>query len=91
LRFVFKKHIKKSDNINLKKYSLYITYVEEDKRAAGGSTILVRDNILHSYANLNTHQQAVAVRITLDKTITLCFGLHTTYFSTQVSPTQTFI
>jgi endonuclease/exonuclease/phosphatase family metal-dependent hydrolase len=72
LRFVFKKHIKKSDNINLKKYSLYITYVEEDKRAAGGSTILVRDNILHSYANLNTHQQAVAVRITLDKTITLC-------------------
>jgi endonuclease/exonuclease/phosphatase family metal-dependent hydrolase len=72
LRFVFKKHIKKSDNINLKKYSLYITYVEEDKRAAGGSTILVRDNILHSYVNLNTHQQAVAVRITLDKTITLC-------------------
>jgi hypothetical protein len=46
------------------------TYVDEDERAAGGSTIIVRDNILHSYVNLNTDLQAVAVRITLDKTIT---------------------
>jgi endonuclease/exonuclease/phosphatase family metal-dependent hydrolase len=29
-------------------------------------------NISHSYVNLNTDLQAVAVRITLDKTITLC-------------------
>jgi hypothetical protein len=42
------------------------------ERAAGGSTILVRNNVLHSYVNLNTDLQAVAVRITLDKTITLC-------------------
>jgi hypothetical protein len=48
------------------------TAVDEDERAAGGSTILVRDNILHSYVNLNTDLQAVAVRITLDTTITLC-------------------
>jgi hypothetical protein len=41
-------------------------------RAAGGSTILVQDNILHSYVNLITDMQAVAVRITLDNTITLC-------------------
>ena len=60
-------HLKKSDNINLKHYSVYSTYVDEDERAAGGSTILVRDNILHSYVNLNTDLQAVAVRITLDK------------------------
>ena len=46
--------------------------VYEDERAVGGSTILVRDNILHSYVNLNTYLQAVAVRITLDKTPTLC-------------------
>jgi exonuclease III len=61
-----------SDNINLKIYSVYSTYVDEDERAVGGSTILVQDNILHSYVNLNTDLQAVAVRITLDKTITLC-------------------
>jgi hypothetical protein len=48
------------------------TAVDEDERAAGGSTILVRDNILHSYVNLNTDLQAVVVRITLDTTITLC-------------------
>jgi len=80
-------HLKKSDNINLKYDSLYSTYADEDERAAGGSTILVRDNILHSYVNLNTDLQAVAVRITLDKTV---FGLHTTKFSTQFSPTKKF-
>ena len=51
---------------------MYGTYVDEDERAGGGSTILVRDNALHSYVNLNTDLHAVAVRITLDKTITLC-------------------
>jgi hypothetical protein len=50
----------------------FCTYVDEDERAAGGSTILVRNTVLHSHANLNTDLQAVAVRITLDKTITLC-------------------
>ena len=49
-------HLKKGDNINLKIYSVYSTYmyVDEDERAVGGSTILVQDNILHSYVNLNT-------------------------------------
>ena len=51
---------------------MYSTYVDDDERAAGASTILVRNNVLHSYVNLNTDLQAVAVRITLDKTITLC-------------------
>jgi hypothetical protein len=39
----------KSDNINLKNYSVYSTYVDAGERAAGGSTILVRDNSLYSY------------------------------------------
>ena len=51
---------------------MYSTYVEEDERAAGGSTILVRDNVLNSYLNLNTDLQAVSVRITLDNTVNLC-------------------
>jgi len=51
---------------------VYNTYVDEGERAAGGSTIFVRDNILHSCVNLNTDLQAVAVRISLDKAITLC-------------------
>ena len=51
---------------------MYSTYVDEDEQAAGDSTIFVRENILHSYVNLNTDLQAVTVGITLDKTITLC-------------------
>ena len=65
-------HLKKSDNITLKNYSLYSTYVAEDERAAGGSTIFIRNNIVHSTVDLKTDLQAVAVRISLDKTITLC-------------------
>ena len=52
-------------------YSVYSIYVDDDGKAAGGSTIL-RDSILHSYVNLDTDLQAVAVCISLDKTITLC-------------------
>ena len=63
---------------------MYNTYVDE--RAAGGSTILVRDNILHSYVNLHTDLQAVATRISFDKTITL----YTTQFITQFSSIQQF-
>ena len=45
---------KKQWYCKLKKYSVYSTYVDEDERATGGSTILVQDNILHRYVNLNT-------------------------------------
>ena len=55
-------HLKRSDNISLKNYSIYSTYVDENDRAAGGSTILVKDQVLHSPVDLNTDLQAVAVR-----------------------------
>ena len=51
---------------------MYSTFSDEDERAAGGSTIFVKDNVLHSPVDLNTDLQAVAVRMSLDKTITLC-------------------
>jgi hypothetical protein len=43
--YLQEKHLKKSDAINLNNYSVYSTYVDEDERAAGGSTILVQDII----------------------------------------------
>jgi hypothetical protein len=61
----------KSDNIALRNYSVNSIYVDDDGKAAGGSTIL-RDSILLSYVNLDTDPQAVALCISLDKTITLC-------------------
>ena len=51
---------------------MYSTDVDEDERAADGSTIHVRDTMLHSCVNLDTDLQAAALRISLDETITLC-------------------
>ena len=65
-------HLKETDQINLKNYSLYSTYVKEDESAAGGSSIFVQNNVIHSKINLQTDLQAVAVRLSLNKTITLC-------------------
>ena len=56
----------------MKNYSLYSTCVKQDERAAGGSSILVSNNIIHSRVNLKTTLQAVAVRLSLVKTVTLC-------------------
>ncbi|VDI19718.1 Hypothetical predicted protein [Mytilus galloprovincialis] len=65
-------HLKESDKVTLKGYNIYSTFSKEDERAAGGSTILVNDNVIHSTVQLTTDLQAVAVRLSLDKTITLC-------------------
>ena len=65
-------HLKQSDNVTLKHYSLYNCYDPNDDRAKGGSSICVRNNILHSEIKLNTNLQATAVRVSLHKTITLC-------------------
>ena len=65
-------HLKETDKISLKGYSMYSTFSEENERASGGSTILVKDRTLHSTVDLDTDLQAVAVRISIDRTITLC-------------------
>ena len=65
-------HLKQNDNITLKHYSLYNCYDPSDDRAKGGSSICVRNNILHSEIKLNTNLQATAVRVSLHKTVTLC-------------------
>ena len=65
-------HLKQSDNITLKHYSLYNCYDPSNDKAKGGSSICVRNNILHSEIKLTTTLQATAVRISLHKTITLC-------------------
>ncbi|VDI75549.1 Hypothetical predicted protein [Mytilus galloprovincialis] len=51
---------------------MYSTFSKVDERAAGGSSIFVKDNVIHSTVQLTTDLQAVAIRLSLDKTITLC-------------------
>ncbi|VDI28048.1 Hypothetical predicted protein [Mytilus galloprovincialis] len=65
-------HLKESDNVSLKGYNMFSTFSKVDERASGGSTIFVKDNVIHSTVQLTTDLQAVAIRLSLDKTITLC-------------------
>ncbi|VDI34884.1 Hypothetical predicted protein [Mytilus galloprovincialis] len=65
-------HLKESDNVSLKGYNMYSTFSKVDERAAGGSSIFVKDSVIHSTVQLTTDLQAVAIRLSLDKTITLC-------------------
>ena len=67
-------HLKTSDKdkLTLKNYSLYSTFAKDDERAIGGSSIFIHNNIIHSPVALNTELQAVAVRVSLEETITLC-------------------
>lgn len=39
---------------------MHSTYVNDDERAAGGSTIIMRDNILHNSVNLTSYLHAAA-------------------------------
>ena len=52
---------------------MYNTYgnIAHD-RATGGSAILVTNGIIHSHIPLNTNLQATAVRLSLNKTFTVC-------------------
>jgi exonuclease III len=65
-------HLKQSDKVTLKHYSLYNCYDPNDDRSKGESSVCVRNNILHSEIKLATNLQATAVRVSLHKTITLC-------------------
>ena len=60
------------------KYSFYnkIGSVIENK-VSGGVTIMVIKSVPHSEIRLNTRLQAVAIRVSIQNTITLCLTLWT--------------
>ena len=64
--------LKKEDSISIKYHSMYNTYFADGNRARGGVTVVVNNSIPHRLIPLNTTLQAVAVRISLHNTITLC-------------------
>ena len=68
-------HLKRSDNISLENYSMYNTRRKEDESGTGGLTLLVRDNILHSFVNLSKHRftdSCCKNGISLEITIAVC-------------------
>ena len=65
-------HIADISKVSFKGYTPYHKIDNSHDRAAGGSSILIRNDIIHSPVNLNTNLQAVAVKITLSFVFTIC-------------------
>ena len=59
-----------TDNIDFRGFTLLNTFSGIGPH--GGSSILIRQGVLHSPLNLTTNLQAVAVRLTLHVAVTLC-------------------
>ena len=65
--------LKENKDINFKYYSSYHWYASEANGIVhGGSSILVKPSTPHRQIKLQTGLQAIAIRATLGKTITVC-------------------
>ena len=64
--------LKDTDHVNFRRFSTYNAYSNNVDRASGGVSIVVNAKAIHSVVPLQTNLQAVAVRITIEKTITVC-------------------
>lgn len=61
-----------SDDVTFRNYTSY-NYINKDcQKASGGSTILIKSDIAHNVIDLHTNLQAIAVKASLNKTITIC-------------------
>ena len=64
--------LKTTANVSFKNYSIYNHIANENQKAPGGSSILVKSNVPHRQIDINSNLQAVAVNVTLSKSITIC-------------------
>ena len=65
-------HIADINKASFKGYTPYHRIDTSHERASGGSSIFIRDDVIHSPVHLNTNLQAVAVKITLSFVFTIC-------------------
>ena len=64
--------LKDSDNFNLKYHSCYFKHFTGNDKASGGVAVIVNDSVPDHSVKLDSTLQAVAVSISLNKTVTLC-------------------
>ena len=64
--------LKQTDNVLFKNYAVFNYISNQGDKASGGTSIVINNRFPHSQVNLNTPLQAVAVSVTLHKTITIC-------------------
>ena len=65
-------HINDESKVSFKGYTLYNKLDHSHERASGGSSILIRNDIIHSPVKLTTNLQAIAVNITISFVFTIC-------------------
>ena len=67
-------YLKDTDNVTFKGYVSYnkMAISPVDGRAIGGSSILIKSDVPQEHILLNTPLQALAMRVTLHKPITIC-------------------
>lgn len=66
-------YMKPTDNYHFSSYHIYNTYGNiVSNRPTGGSSILIKQGIIHSHFPITTNLQATAVRLTLHRTFTVC-------------------
>ena len=66
-------YTKQNTTIEFRKFNSYFVHSEAiDGRASGGVTIMVKKTIPHRQIIIDTNLQAVAVSLSLQKTITIC-------------------
>ena len=64
--------LKDSDRFQIKYHSCYLKNCTDNDKASGGVPLIVNNSVPHHFIKLETTLQAVAVNISLNKTITLC-------------------
>ena len=60
------------NDYSIKRFSSYHFINQNCQIACGGTSIFIRNTILHRQIILNTNLQAIAIRATLQKPITIC-------------------
>ena len=63
---------KHSNKLNIKTFEQYDYIIYTGQRVSGGVSILIRKDIPQNNININTQLQAIAVSVTLYKTVTIC-------------------
>ncbi|ELU15148.1 hypothetical protein CAPTEDRAFT_116911, partial [Capitella teleta] len=66
-------YLRQSDKRNIRGYTSYhISSISSDDRPIGGSSILIDNSVPHQRISLSTPLQAVAARVSLVRTISIC-------------------
>ena len=65
--------LKPNNNLNIRVYTMYNHIHLTCDRASGGSSIVINNSVPQSLIPFNTNLQAAVVKVTLHKTIHVCF------------------